>query len=459
MRRQKTTCRNCVIAWLCCATLGALGCGKEDPGAPLPSGPRMSAVHPARRTIRRSVGQPAFINAYEETSIYPKIAGYIEKWSVDIGDPIKPNQALATLFVPELSAEYEQKKAQVAEDDVAIDVARELVKVAEQDLLVATAGVKQAEANLGSYQSEVDRWTSEVNRLTGLAAKNVVDKQILDESQKQLKSNIAKRDAAHASIAAAQATEAARRVAVEKARVDVRVAEAKAQVSRADEKRFAALVSYTSLTAPYEGVVVVRNANTGDFVQPAGGDKSVEQSAVGRSESRGDPVYIVARTDLVRIFIDVPEVDANHVVKGTPAVIQVQSLGGAELKGAVTRTSWALNVRSRTLRAEVDLPNPDKRLLPGMYAFARVLIDRPDVMTVPSSSIVEQGNQTFCYLLKDGKAVKTLVQAAVSDGEWTEVSNKQQGENWVPFDGHEEVLVGDLSEVIDGQPIKIASAR
>lgn len=444
----------------CAALLAVTGCGgKAEHAPPLPSGPQLRSVRPVRRTIERTVGQPAFINAYEETSIFAKIAGYIQEWNVDIGDPLKKGQTILTLFVPELAAEYQQQKAQSAEDEAAIDVARQVIKVAENHLSVAAANVKQAEANLGSFQSEVDRWTSEVTRLTGLAAQNVVDKQILDESQKQLKSNLAKRDAAQANIAAAKATEAARQVDIDKARADLRVARAKAEVSRALVDRYAALLSYTTLPAPYDGIVVVRNANTGDFVQPAGGDKSVERITIGQAASKGAPLYVVARTDLVRVFVDVPEIDANHVAKGTPAHIFVQALGGAEIHGEVTRTSWALNVQSRTLRAEVDLPNPDSKLLPGMYAYARLVIKHPGVLALPAAAIVELGNQNYCYLLENGKAVKTAIQIDVSDGDWTEVTNKLVGGNWVPWTGNEAVLLGELSEISDGQEVHLTASK
>ena len=76
-------------------------------------------------------------------------------------------------------------------------------------------------------------------------------------------------------------------------------------------------MSYTSLTATYDGIVVVRNANTGDFVQPAGGDKSVSRHASDLTVGHGALIYVVARTDLIRVYVDVPEIDANNVTVGT----------------------------------------------------------------------------------------------------------------------------------------------
>ena len=87
----------------------------------------------------------------------------------------------------------------------------------------------------------------------------------------------------------------------------------------------AALVGYTHITAPYDGVVVVRNANTGDYVQPGTGDESSTAGAPGQSCAL--PLYVVARTDKVRVYVDVPEMDANSVASGTKAKVRVQALG------------------------------------------------------------------------------------------------------------------------------------
>ena len=70
----------------------------------------------------------------------------------------------------------------------------------------------------------------------------------------------------------------------------------------------------------------------------------------------------------------------------------------------MTRTSWALNVKSRTLRAEIDLPNPGSQLLPGMYAYAKVIIERPDVRALPVAVLTYVGERAYCWTYKDGHA-------------------------------------------------------
>ena len=180
------------------------------------------------------MGQPAFLNAYEQTAVYAKVAGYIKHWNVDIGDKISKGQLMADVSVPELDAEYDQKKAQVEQDEVSIEAARQFVEVARSNLDVAVAEITKAQADVGSYESAVERWQSEVKRLTGLARERVVDQQVLEESEKQLKSNVSQRDAALAAVTSAEASKGARQADLDKAIVDVRVAEARAKVSRAE---------------------------------------------------------------------------------------------------------------------------------------------------------------------------------------------------------------------------------
>src|SRR5262249_33896230 len=155
------------------------------------------------------------------------------------------------------------------------------------------------------------------------------------------------------------------------------------------------------------------------------------------------PIYVVERTDIVRIFIDIPEGDANYVKIGTKATVLAKAYRDHPIPGTVTRTSWALNVKSRTLRAEIDLPNPNSQLLPGLHAYARVTIERPGVRALPLAALTHSGEKTYCWKYVDGKAVRAEVQTGVSDGEWIEVTNievpqvAKGQEPWAPVDGSE----------------------
>jgi multidrug efflux pump subunit AcrA (membrane-fusion protein) len=136
-------------------------------------------------------------------------------------------------------------------------------------------------------------------------------------------------------------------------------------------------------------------------------------------------------------------------------------MANQEFPAKVTRTSWALNATSRTLQAQVELPNANGKFLPGTYAYGSVIIERPDVRALPVSTVTQIGNQTYCYLALGGKAVRTAVQTGVSDGAWVEVAGKlvpsagSSEATWAPFDGSEAVIDGDLSGISDGVPVQV----
>ena len=181
--------------------------------------------------------------------------------------------------------------------------------------------------------------------------------------------------------------------------------------------------------------MVARNVNTGDFVQPASGDQSTPRSDQRSSGSRGKPLYVVARTDKVRIFLDVPEMEAAGVHVGNKAWVTIEADDSTEFPAEVIRTSWALSAKNRTLRAEIDIPNPGGCILPNMYAYGKMEVKRPGVWTVPLEAVVELGNQTSCYEYREGKAVLLAVQRGLDDGAWVELARKRVKGEWVPLDG------------------------
>jgi HlyD family secretion protein len=436
--------------------------------------PVVRLVQPQLRTITRIVGQPSFVESYERTSIFPKLTGYIEKWNVDIGDKVKKGDVLATLFVPEIREDWQTKKDTVKLDQERVELALESVKVAEADVEAAEARLLEAQKILARYQAQADRWDVQVKRLKREVDKGVVDPQVLLESQNQWTESLAARDAADAAIQKAKADLLSKKAALAEAQVYVNVCRARVTVAKSDAKRLEAWVGYLTLPAPYDGVITARNANTWDFVLPATGDPTADPRAPHLSPSgQAAPIYVVDRTDIVRIFVDIPEQDANYVHgekdgdKGhhpipTKAAVLIQAYRDEWIPAVVTRTSWALNVKSRTLRAEVDLPNPGSKILPGMYAYGKVIIERPNVRAVPTSTLVKGSEKVFVWTYKDGQALPTEIRTGVSDGEWTEVTSRQLPptssgiDPWTPIDGSEQVIVGDLSILTAGSPVRIA---
>jgi hypothetical protein len=477
-----------LLGLLLAAVLGA-GCrAKEKIDYTSVSGPpSVTVVRPRIRRIVRVVGQPSFIEAYERSSIYPKMEGYLEKWVVDIGDPVKKGDVMATLFVPEVLEQYETKKATVVLEKERVALAEAMVSVDAAEVEAAKARLVEAEEILGEYEAQVWRWQVQVDRLAREVKRKVVDPQVLLESQNQLKASTAARNKAVATIAKAKAELEGAVATLVKARVDVNVARAALAVARSEEKRYETWAEYLTIPAPFDGLVVARNANTYDFVLPRTGDPTAMQRAPYLAPSdNASPIYVVDRTDVVRIFVDIPEQDADWVHAGSKAMVLIRGYRDEELPAKVTRTAWALNVTSRTLRAEIDIPNPKGEIRPGMYAYGYVVIERPAVRALPRDALDYKDEQTVCWIYKNGKAQRTEIATGVGDDEWIEVmrhrvisskaksgwgalathepttpnrSEAASSSTWMPFDGSEQIIVGDLENLTDGEPVRVEKEK
>ncbi len=406
--------RACIVA---AALLGLLA-GCQGASAPPSEGaadaseagpPKVTVTRPERTTVRLSIKRPGYnIEAYQRTSVYAKISGYVSKWHVDIGDSVRRGALLAELYVPEMVVDVQQKDA--------------MARQAETEIRLARASVDRARAEFEFKKSQYERF----NRL----GQSVLDKE-----------NIAE---ARFGFEAGQAM-------LVKAEADVDVAEARMEVARKMRDYAKELLKYAQIPAPFDGVVTERDINDGDFVQPASGKK-------------GEPLFVIQQVDPVRVFVHVPETEAVWIRDGDAAVVRSQSRPDQEFQGKVTRTSRSLNPGTRTLKTEIDLPNPKGELLPGMYVDITVFAERKDVWALPSSSVVVEEEKRYCYRLENGKAVRTPLKIGLRGDKLVEVLKSQpptpSGRTeraWEDFTGKEEIIRSGVTGLKDGQTVQVAS--
>ena len=143
-----------------------------------------------------------------------------------------------------------------------------------------------------SYAAIVKRWDGEVKRLTAMVEKQVVDIEVLSETTRQLESSQALLEASQVAVLTRDAQRLAAEATVERTEADIGTADARVPVAIAEERRLAALVDYLTITAPYDGVVLARNVNLGDFVLPASGDPSQGAFSLGVSPNQATPLYL-----------------------------------------------------------------------------------------------------------------------------------------------------------------------
>jgi RND family efflux transporter MFP subunit len=202
------------------------------------------------------------------------------------------------------------------------------------------------------------------------------------------------------------------------------------------------MLGYATIVAPYDGVITKRSVDTGHLVQQASG-------------SAAEPLVVIARADVVRVFVDIPETEAPLVTSGSdggdPAAITVQALGGRTFESSVVRTSWTLNPANRSLLAEIDVANPEGLLRPGMFASIRVQLDeRRDVLSVPAAAVVREGTQTLCCTVVAGKIARKPVEVGLRVGEEIEVMSG--------LTEKDQVVLARAANLKEGQSVEVLSA-
>ncbi len=436
--------------------LPAAGCNRKPAAPPgggaAPAGPPVTVVKPEMRPVKRVVEQPGVVLAFEETALYAKLPGFVGRVEddpdkkdrpphdrqIDIGSRVKKGQPLAVLAIPELEEEWQQKGALVKQADAEIVQAQKAAEAAKAGVAAAESGVAVADAGVDRAQAQYERWQKEVDRIAKLLTGGVGDSQTLDETKNQLRAAEAGRKEATARVLAAQAL-VKKAVADEaKAAADVLGARAKLEVAKAEVRRWDALRGYTTIKAPFDGVVTKRAVNTGDFVTG--------------TEKAG--LFGVARMDPVRVVVSVPEADAGLVATGQDVRLAVQAVQGPEQTGKVVRTSWSLEPGSRTLRTEIDLPNEKGLMRPGMYVHATLTAELPAAWSVPAAAVGKVGDESIMYLVEGGKAVRVSVQLLKGDAQFTQVRRyKRAGAtDWTDVTGSESVAA-PASALADGQAI------
>lgn len=273
---------------------------------------------------------------FQEVDVMAKVAGYVKTIRVDVGDRVKQGELLATLEIPEMVDD--RHRGQAALDHSKAEVAR-----AKDQLEQAQSAHEIAHL---SYQ----RLFEVSKQKPGLIAQQEID----DAQGKDL--------VAEAQIAAARSNLAA--------------ADQQVQVSTAELHRIKTMYEYTSVVAPFAGVITKRFANTGSMIQ-----------AGTASSSQAMPVVRLSENSLLRLILPVPESAVPTVHIGQEIRCRVPAMK-RDFTGRVARFADRINLATRTMDTEVDVPNPSLGLIPGMYAEVHLtLARRNSVLAIPVSAV------------------------------------------------------------------------
>lgn len=301
-----------------------------------------------RADLVNDMALTAEFEPFRQIDLMAKVAGYVRSINVDIGDRVHDGQILAMLEIPEM----------------------------EDDLAKASAGIDQADAEIATASDEQHRAEAahdaahlSFTRIGDVmkSEPGLVPQQEVDEARS--------RDL----VAEAQ---------VSAAKSNLRTAQQRARVARAEQGRLQTLHNYTVIAAPFDGVITKRYANAGSMIQ-----------AGTASQSQAMPLVQLSQNSLLRLILPVPESVVSHIHAGESLDVHVPSIGRT-FPGRVARFADVVQPSTRTMDTEVDVPNPTLTLIPGMYAEVTLRLEgRLNVLAVPLDALDRSGMEPRVYVV------------------------------------------------------------
>jgi HlyD family secretion protein len=339
------------------------------------------------------------VRAFDSVDLLPVVSGVLKDQTVDIGDRVKKGQVLATVSSPLLGFEEEHAAAVLKQAKGQLQGQEARIMAAQAEVVAAKTVVKQRQADVQSAKAGHDRWRSEVERLKKLHKDGVVDKSVLDETETRLLAAQGQLDAAKAALESAKADVAVKEAKLTQTKADLIVARAAVQIAEVAVEKARYMVNLGKIVSPVDGVVTKRNFRNGHYLRS--GDQGGQL-----------PLLTIQRVDLVRLIVEVPENVLPLTEPGTPVELRFHALPGVKFPDAkVSRIGFAENPKTRTMLAEIDIPNPKAKIRPGMEGRATlVLKGAENAVRVPLTALTPaQGGKQAVYVVRDGKARRTMV--------------------------------------------------
>jgi membrane fusion protein (multidrug efflux system) len=328
--------------------------GAEAPGTPV------QTIHPKRGEIVRRITLPGNVMAYQEATLYAKVAGYLKTISVDKGDKVKGGDLLAEIEAPEMLADLVKEKA-------------------------------EAEA----AQLDYKRVTEAQKKASDLVMPQTVD-----------------------------------------------AARAKSDVAIAGVQRIETLLSYAKITAPFSGVITKRWVDPGALIPAPTSGAAAKNAAV----------VTLMDFSTVRIDVAIPDTEVPFVTKDLPVKVTVNELPGRTFACAITRFAYALDESTKTMTTEIDIPNPDLALRPGMWATIEIELQKKEnALLLPAEALITEKNKNSVFVVRDNKAQKVPVATGFDDGIDVEILK-----GCAPGDS---VIIAGKQSVTDGQKVQAIESK
>jgi RND family efflux transporter MFP subunit len=373
-------------------------------------------ISPAiRKQMTYSLSATGDIAPMMQVDLFPRVSGYLERIDVNLGDSVRQGQVIAQIDRTEFLQKVKEVEAKVAQ--------------AKANLSELEAGsrpeeLRQAEEALRQAQSRFDNAKLHRERIEALFKRQVISKKEAD---------IAEMDytVAEAQLAVSQQN---LKLVREGARQEVK------EGSRAKLKEMEALLAQeqirlqnTLIVAPFQGEIIRKYIDAGALASPS------------------TPIVSLVHTLTLKIVANVLEKDIPLLKPAMKAKIQTEAYPGKVFEGKVARINTGLDLNTRTLQAEIEIPNSSRLLKPGMFARIEVvLLEKPEVLAIPSNAVMENQGEKFVYLLEGNKAARRPIVTGIEQDRFVEVREGLKEGDQVIVRGQEGIRENTTIRVIEG---------
>jgi RND family efflux transporter MFP subunit len=376
-------------------------------------------------TARGEVTLPATVHAYQATDLFARANGFLKTWNYEIGAAVKQGDVLVEIETPELDQELAQAIALHKQGEAELQQSQAELEEAKSDVVLAEATIVKVQANLDFSISQSHRYEKLI------ATKSV--------SREDYENVIRDRDAQKADLEVAKADLARRRTNLSTRQSIIASHEAVVRNREANVQRLRELTGFQRIVAPFDGIVTRRNAEVGMLVTSG-------------SNTGTQPLYSIAQVDTLRVQASVPQSSALGINAGSQANIVIPERPGHAYSGRVARTAGAVEPNSRSLLVEIELPNGDGQLLPGMYAQVRFESQQAEQSWVVPVKVLQM-RTTGAHVLAvdhDGSVSRRKVRIGRDYGATVEVL--------VGLNGDERLVVNPTDDLREGEIVQVKSS-
>lgn len=412
----KTTAALALVAAL---GLAAASCGgsraqankKQEPAAPAaPAAVDVTTAPAIQRDLPRFVEATGSFVADEQTDVAPIVGGRVVSVGVDLGTYVQKGQVIAQLDSGDARLRLDQAQAALAQANSAITQAEARIGLQPGQRFDATKVAEVGAAKVAYDLAEKNLRRFEQLLESGDISRSAYDQQRAqrDQLREQYQAVLTQANQSYAAVQTARAAAQAAQVQVQQAQKGIRD---------------------VTIYSPISGYVTERAADVGEFV------------------STSSKVATVARTNPLRVRIDIPEQAIATVRPGQSVSVSVSTYPDRSFAGRVARVSPSVSSQSRTLTVEAEVENGENLLKPGQFATIRVLQSQSDpAVLVPARAVRTDGTTSRLYVIQDGVARERLVATGRQDGDLLEIKGNVSAGDLV--------ATSNVEQLADGVPVR-----